>query len=116
LGFVINARIAKTTVGKEALIPACSNNNVLGIMLALHGYIDEAYELLLADPNPIFFAGVAYQPSLHAFRADNRFMALAAQLELVDYWLESDHWPDFCSEEDLPYDCKEIALATVASG
>jgi hypothetical protein len=25
---------------------------------------------------------------------------------LWDYWRESGHWPDFCSEPGLPYDCK----------
>ena len=38
-------------------------------------------------------------------------MPFAASLGLVDYWLESDRWPDFCASEKLPYDCKEAALS-----
>jgi hypothetical protein len=33
-------------------------------------------------------------------------MQLAARLRLVDYWRTSGHWPDFCSEPELPYDCR----------
>ncbi len=50
-------------------------------------------------------------PPLRLVRADARFMPLAARLGLVDYWLDTGHWPDFCTTEQLPYDCKEAALA-----
>jgi hypothetical protein len=33
-------------------------------------------------------------------------MPLMKKLGLVDYWRTSGHWPDFCSEPGLPYDCK----------
>jgi hypothetical protein len=36
-------------------------------------------------------------------------MPLMARLGLVDYWRASGHWPDFCSEPGLPYDCKAEA-------
>ena len=42
IGFVIKVRMTKTTVDKDALIPACTNNGALSIMLARQGYIDEA--------------------------------------------------------------------------
>ena len=50
-------------------------------------------------------------PHMRIVRADPRFMPLAARLGLVDYWLDTDQWPDFCATEKLPYDCKEAALA-----
>jgi hypothetical protein len=28
---------------------------------------------------------------------------------LLQYWQSSGHWPDFCSERGLPYDCKKEA-------
>lgn len=51
-------------------------------------------------------------------RRDPRFMRLAERLGLVDYWQTSGHWPDFCSEPGLPYDCKAVAakLGTTSAG
>jgi TolB-like protein len=53
-----------------------------------------------------------------AMRRDRRFMQLAQRIGLVDYWRSTGHWPDFCSDPGLPYDCKVEAarLATMASG
>ena len=45
-----------------------------------------------------------------AMRRDVRFMALAHRLGLVRYWQETDRWPDFCAEPDLPYDCRAEAM------
>lgn len=50
-----------------------------------------AYRTLLLFPK-------AYQK----LRADPRFVGLCARLGLVEYWLESGHWPD-CADE-VPYD------------
>jgi len=52
-----------------------------------------------------------------ALRRDPRFMPLMQRLGLIDYWRSSGHWPDFCSEPELPYDCKAVAakLAATAS-
>jgi hypothetical protein len=33
-------------------------------------------------------------------------MALSAKLGPVDYWKSTGKWPDFCTEERVPYDCK----------
>lgn len=44
-----------------------------------------------------------------AMRRDPRFMQLAQRLGLTDYWRATDHWPDFCSEPGLAYDCKAVA-------
>ena len=56
-----------------------------------------------------------FMPHMRLVRADPRFMTQAARLGLVDYWLETGHWPDFCTEEKLPYDCKKAALAERAA-
>jgi len=52
---------------------------------------------------------VLFRPSLHRFRQDPRFMIVAKQLGLIDYWRARRKWPDFCFEPDLPYDCKKEA-------
>jgi TolB-like protein len=61
-----------------------------------------------------FYAGSAETSFLFAgasspMRRDRRFMALAAKIGLVDYWRSSGHWPDFCAQPGLPYDCKTEA-------
>jgi hypothetical protein len=40
---------------------------------------------------------------------DAPFMALAKRLGLVDLGVKSGHWPDFCRDPRLPYDCKAEA-------
>lgn len=52
---------------------------------------------------------------MKAFRQDPRFMPLAQRLGLVDYWRQSGRWPDFCSEQDLPYDCRAAAESLKAA-
>ncbi len=76
-------------------------------------------ELGLVDD--AFIAAEAYEPGMHmtgasayqiffaptlAMRRDTRFIKLAAKWGLVDFWRESGNWPDFCSDPDLPNDCK----------
>jgi len=48
-------------------------------------------------------------------RRDPRFMQLAQRLGLVDYWRSTGHWPDFCAEPGLPYDCKTVAAKLAAA-
>lgn len=52
---------------------------------------------------------VLFRPWLSNVRRDPRFIRLAKRLGLVDYWRQSGHWPDFCSDPELPYDCKAEA-------
>lgn len=55
------------------------------------------------------FSYVLFRPGLAKVRRDPRFMAVAKRIGLLSYWRKSGEWPDFCSEPDLPYDCKEEA-------
>jgi DNA-binding winged helix-turn-helix (wHTH) protein/TolB-like protein len=48
---------------------------------------------------------VLFAPVTAPLRRDQRFMPLAARLGLLAYWRRSGHWPDFCREPGLPYDC-----------
>jgi hypothetical protein len=36
-------------------------------------------------------------------------MKLGARIGLVDYWQSSGHWPDFCTDPKLLYDCRTEA-------
>jgi hypothetical protein len=44
-------------------------------------------------------------------RRDPRFMPLASQAGLVEYWTTTGKWPDFCAQPGLPYDCRAAARA-----
>lgn len=48
-------------------------------------------------------------------RRDPRFMQLMQRFGLVDYWRSTGHWPDFCSEPGLPYDCMAVAAKLAAT-
>ena len=54
-----------------------------------------------------------FRPAFHEFRRDPRFMQLAARTPLLKYWRTTGKWPDFCSEPDLPYNCKTEAAKYV---
>ena len=82
-------------------------------MLARQGDIDAAYALFetTRTQSAAQLAWLLYYPQMREFRRDRRFMPLAKKVGLVDYWLTTDKWPDFCSEPDLPYDCRAAARA-----
>jgi hypothetical protein len=81
--------------------------------LSMLGLVDDAFAaadtytpgmpMSGADAEFLFFT------STKAMRRDSRFIKLAAKFGLIDYWRESGHWPDYCSEPGLPYDCKTEA-------
>lgn len=82
---------------------------------AVLGDVDLAYDIQAESSGDFNRQTVhLFYPEMADFRADPRFMPFVASLGLADYWLESDHWPDFCSEQfNLPYDCREEALRAV---
>jgi len=73
---------------------------------ALAGDLDAAFgemDSFLASGER--FVPQIFWPEMHDFIRDRRFWPMAARLRLVDYWLDTGHWPDFCSERDLPFKC-----------
>ncbi|MEO7601690.1 MAG: hypothetical protein ABIS39_00280 [Sphingomicrobium sp.] len=89
--------------------------NYVGVMaqaMAQFDREDQLYDLLASWPRRediVETGDLWFRPALKKFRADPRFMNLAAEIGLVDYWQESGKWPDFCREPGLPYDCKAEA-------
>jgi hypothetical protein len=77
--------------------------------LASFGFVDDAFALAARFDANVNDTTDLFQPFTASMRRDPRFMALAARIGLVDYWRTSGHWPDFCSEPGLPYDCRAEA-------
>ncbi|MGB3627594.1 MAG: winged helix-turn-helix domain-containing protein [Henriciella sp.] len=95
-----------------ALVAPCSMipDTILVSMYAQLGDIDRAFDLLntsLQDAN--WGWQLLYYPELAELRADPRFWEFAHKMKLVAYWLETDHWPDFCETDDLPERCEASA-------
>lgn len=98
----------------RGLPPTCTGQEV-GVrvrLLARQGDVDGAYAAFAADPNARYDTTTLFYPEMNGFRRDPRFMPLAVRLGLADYWLKSGHWPDFCREPGLPYDCRAEASRT----
>jgi hypothetical protein len=88
--------------------------------LSLLGFVDDAFALadrygrspqIQNDDSEFLF-----EPEFAAMRRDPRFIPFAAHFGLVDYWLKSGKWPDFCGQPGLPYDCKVEAARLEARG
>ena len=100
---------------EEGEVAARSAPRQIGLLIQTLGEFgrnDEAYDLLLHGPqwDPTFVNQSIFRPGMRGFRRDPRMMQVAKKSGLVNYWLKSGKWPDFCSEPDLPYDCrKEVA-------
>ena len=81
-------------------------------LLAMLGDLDGAFaQARFYKPVVPSAAPFLFLPTTAAMRSDPRFMPLARNLGLVDYWRSTGQWPDFCSEPGLPYDCRAAARA-----
>jgi len=83
-------------------------------MLAELGDNEAAFEVLADQAHALHDASFLFIPAVANLRADPRFMALSAKLGQVDYWTSTGKWPDFCTEQRLPYDCKTEAARAAA--
>lgn len=113
----LRARIDRTPDNIEAALRAARaalarNNDLVGYLQTFpeFGREDALYAELagwrgnLSDSYEVFF-----RPHLRRFRHDPRFMQIALRAGLLSYWHNSGNWPDFCSDADLPYDCRTEA-------
>ena len=90
-----------------------ADSRPLGAAIQAHAELNIADELYSsvdrwAIPNPDV-TGLLFRPAFREFRSDPRFMAAMARTGHLDYWRRSGTWPDFCSDTDLPYDCRAVA-------
>ena len=75
------------------------------------GHEREVIDRLLAQDVDVRdqFTDVLFRPNTRKLRQDPRFMLVAKRFGLLDYWVKTGKWPDFCFEPGLPYDCKAEA-------
>ena len=59
--------------------------------------------------------GLLFTKPADLMQRDRRFMLLAAKLGLVAYWGSTGHWPDFCAQPELPYNCRTEAARVTSS-
>jgi TolB-like protein len=91
--------------------------------LSAQGAVDDCYALLenasldhLFEPGGQFGGAdvgpVWFDPIWSAMRRDRRFVGFCQRLQLPDYWLESDHWPDCVEDLAAAYDFKAAVRAS----
>jgi tetratricopeptide (TPR) repeat protein len=86
-------------------------------VLGTFGRDEEVFAILLnwSYPDEVIYAvDGLFRPALTKVHRDPRMIAVAKRLGLLDYWVKSGHWPDFCFQPDLPYDCKKEAAKLTA--
>lgn len=121
----VEARAAGSfdTTRHEAFRAACGTNTIgdesmldyqIRMASAL-GDLELAYTLAVEkdygwDGATVFL----FYPEMAPFQRDRRFMPLIARSGLLDYWTKTGHWPDFCRDPELPYDCKAAASQALA--
>lgn len=78
--------------------------------LAGFGDVEDAFRIAFAAPSdfydhapdPVFL----WEPDSINLRRDPRFIALAEKFHVADFWHMTQLWPDFCSADGWPYNCK----------
>lgn len=88
----------------------------LARMVAALGDVDGAYEIV--KDKPLDWTGSTtflFYPEMAAFRKNARFMPFIASSGLLEAWIATDRWPDFCRDPTLPYNCKAAAKQALAA-
>lgn len=84
----------------------------LAQVYAAFGKEEELIPILMQWRHPALIelvSSILFRPALREVHHDPRMMVIAKRLGLLDYWRSSGMWPDFCTDPDLPYDCRSEA-------
>jgi TolB-like protein len=89
------------------------------IIQALFGHVDEALAALEKDlpiiaPPGQFGPDWVFERGYEKLRQDPRLIDILAKAGIPQYWLQTGNFPDYCTREKLPYDCRQAAQAAVA--
>jgi TolB-like protein/Tfp pilus assembly protein PilF len=81
--------------------------------LAGLGDVDDAFRIAFAAPSDILDKApdpmFLWEPDSASLRRDPRFVALAIKFHVADFWPATGLWPDFCSTQGWPYNCRAEA-------
>ena len=106
--------VIEKAINAERVAYAGEPRYIAGLLQVLgqFGHKDEAIDVMLHYARPDatgYNADVFFRPAMREIWRDPRSIAAAAHMGLLTYWSKSGHWPDFCGDPTLPYDCKKEA-------
>jgi len=113
-----NMDAAVAVIMAKANAPSEAGFGNLVSHLAVLGRLDDAFALAAREPGPTptpYDEWASFRNYMAPFRADPRFMPLAYRQGLVDLWIKTGKWPDFCVDKTAPYDCEAEARRLMAA-
>ena len=117
----ISRKPADVARARSAALTAAGSENRWAVSnaidaLSVLGFTDDAFAAAKKyTPRAQGDAAFLFFTLAAPLRRDPRFMQLAARIGLVDYWRTSGHWPDFCADPGLPYNCQTEANRLIAA-
>jgi hypothetical protein len=112
-----NVDAAAAIIMQRAKTPEETGIGPLVNQLAVIGRLDDAFALAERDPGHLPAPAedwMSFRSYMAPFRADPRFMPLVYHQGLVDIWMKTGKWPDFCVDKTVPYDCETEARRLMA--
>ena len=112
----LDARIKGEVLSVSEIDERCTRSN-LGPLINFYGYfghIDAVFAELdrdtaqYANPANVWNRQSLFETFMTPVHEDPRFVEFLSEIGLVDYWLATSEWPDFCSEKDYLYNCREL--------
>jgi TolB-like protein len=121
VAFVFTARKERTVPSAAAIEQHCGEAaGVDEIIQAMFGHTEEALtaldkNLAVTAPPGAFGPDWVFERGFEKLRQDPRLIAILARAGIPQYWLQTGNFPDYCSREKLPYDCRQAARQAVAN-
>lgn len=121
LSFVFNARERHVVPAAAEIDEKCGRvPSVVEMLQAFFGHNDEALRDLEKNlpqtaPPGQWGPDWVFERGFEKLRQDARLIAILARAGIPQYWLQTGNFPDYCSQEKLPYDCRQAAQAAVAA-
>ncbi|MGD9965612.1 MAG: adenylate/guanylate cyclase domain-containing protein [Hyphomonadaceae bacterium] len=82
----------------------------IAAVLAEAGELDASFAMLQEIyQSPRMGTDAIFNTPYAELRREPRFMIIARDAGLIQYWRETGRWPDFCADRDLPYNCEQEA-------
>lgn len=113
--FAAEARERQAPPSPESIEKTCGRSAEEDAMVeSMFGHTEEAIRALdarmpaLAPPGQ-FGPHWIFERGFEKLRQDPRLITVLGKAGIPQYWLRTGNFPDFCSREKLPYDCRAVA-------